>query len=534
MRFGAVMRSVKKAVHYGDERRAWNRDFQSYMQKIVTDPAYSGMPCTKDESGKIDWSIPSNRKEGSKNWNGNALRREWWRQAAKANGIAQTGNWISKTARRIHPTKEKPCQICGRVMKLDYLYPRVATLVRLNSNLPPDLQIDPQAILSIDEIIKVLFDASPDEASAALRMVFPEIGPATTQVGVGQAVHSLYVDKQSRFFSPGAMSNAPDRLDGFHSYNLCCRQKQDTGRDASNLANYTVDRRAYEQWCEGKWAEADYVMSQIGNGECAECHAMGPLTADHVGPLSLGFAHRPEFRVLCRTCNSGRNNRMTYGDVAHLIAEEKTGHLVISWHAKALWDALKNRVMNDDEALRLSRLLRISQHHYLLELAAVAHDGAPDALLQFLSLEQADIRYEGTVEKSTLKYSDLRVAERQATYSTSRAGRIARIALDALARYVGEPKRNIQLVVPTQFIAEQLRIGNVVAKILSKRDTNRDRLVELLDSEVADRDGEIAQLLPKLQRPYPELREALVAYMDAVARVLVKRFERGTHTRDGD
>ena len=30
--------------------------------------------------------------------------------------------------------------------------------------------------------------------------------------------------------SPGAMSNPPDRLDGFHTYNLCCRSKQDTGR----------------------------------------------------------------------------------------------------------------------------------------------------------------------------------------------------------------------------------------------------------------------------------------------------------------
>lgn len=529
-----MVRSAAKAIHYGDSRRAWHPDFQRYMQRIVAEPGYVGMPCTTDDAGKIDWSIPSNRPKGSKNWNGNALRRDWWRKTAKAHGIAQTGNWISEAARRIHPTKEKPCQICGRVMKLDYVYPRATTIARLNSTLPSDLRIDPQALMSIDEVIEVLFAAGPDEASAALHATLPEIGSAATADAVREAVHACYVDKRSRLFSPGAMSNAPDRLDGFHSYNLCCRQKQDTGREASNLANYSVDRRAYEQWCEGRWAEADYVMSKVGSGECTECHAIGPLTADHVGPLSLGFAHRPRFRVLCRTCNSGRNNRMTRPDVGLLVAAEEAGESVISWQAKALWDALKGRVTNDDEALRLSRLLRINQHHYLSKLAEVAQEGAPDALLQFLSLEEADNRYDGKVDGSTLEYAELRVAERQVGYSTSRAGRIARIALDALAYYRSEPKRNIQFVASTHCSGEELQIKRAVEKVLSIPDVNRDRFVELLDAEAADRDAEIAQLLPAVRRSYPELRAASVAYMDAVAAVLGKRFERGTHTRDQD
>lgn len=530
----AMAEMIKNAVRYGDQRRAWHPAFEQYMHFIVDHPAYHGMPCTVDENGKIDWSIPSNRKRGSKNWDGNARRREWWRETARKRGVPIIGNWISTTARLIHPTKEKPCQICGRVMKLDYVYPRAGTIARLNASLPADLQLDPAALMSIDEIIDVLFAGGPDEARAALKAALPEIGSASTPDEIRQAVRSSYVDRQSRLFSPGAMSNAPDRLDGFHSYNLCCRQKQDTGREASNMATYIVDRRAYEQWCEGNWAEADYVMSQVGAGECGECRSIGPLTADHVGPLSLGFAHRADLRVLCHRCNSARNNRMTRADVALLIAAEQHGERVISWQAERLWDTLKSRITNDDEALRLSRLLRINQHHYLLVLSEIVQAGAPDALLQFLSLEQAEMRYAGEVNPSTLEVRELRVAERQATYSTSRSGRIARIALDALQRYGAEPKRNIHLVAPEFAARERARIDEAVQAVLRAPSAERERLVELLESEAADRDGEIAGLLGPLQQPYPKLREALVAYMAAIAGVLVRRFARGTYTRDGD
>jgi hypothetical protein len=91
------------------------------------------------------------------------------------------------------------------------------------------------------------------------------------------------------------MSNAPDRLDGFHSYNLCCRGKQDTGRAADNLKTYGVDRRAFEHWCEGDWSAANALMNSVTEGTCARCGAFGQLTADHVGPISLGFLHSPRF-----------------------------------------------------------------------------------------------------------------------------------------------------------------------------------------------------------------------------------------------
>ena len=47
------------------------------------------------------------------------------------------------------------------------------------------------------------------------------------------------------------MGNPPDRLDGFHSYNRCCRGTSDKGRFKENLKRYGDDRRAYENWSDG-------------------------------------------------------------------------------------------------------------------------------------------------------------------------------------------------------------------------------------------------------------------------------------------
>jgi hypothetical protein len=93
---------------YGDKRRPWSEEFVEYMYQIVEHPNYHGMPGATDDEGKIDWTIPSNRKPGSKNWDGNSLRRLWWREKALSLGISTEGKWLSTTAKRIHPFGKKP------------------------------------------------------------------------------------------------------------------------------------------------------------------------------------------------------------------------------------------------------------------------------------------------------------------------------------------------------------------------------------------------------------------------------------------
>ncbi|HCN8993051.1 TPA: Alw26I/Eco31I/Esp3I family type II restriction endonuclease, partial [Escherichia coli] len=79
-----------------------------------------------------------------------------------------------------------------------------------------------------------------------------------------------------------------------------------------------------------------------------------PCQADHIGPISLGFSHRPQFQLLCKSCNSAKNNRMYLSDIISLLEAENEGHTVISWFAEEVWNRLKHSVDDSEKALRLS------------------------------------------------------------------------------------------------------------------------------------------------------------------------------------
>ena len=160
-------------------------------------------------------------------------------------------------------------------------------------------------------------------------------------------IEQSYISTEPSMLGPGAMANPPDRLDGFHTYNRCCRPSADKGRSKENLASYSTDRRAFENWSDGNWITANKLMGYINSNpemkkeHCANSNSAGkhprPCSADHIGPISLGFCHRPEFQLLCKPCNSAKNNRMYYSDVAHLIEVEESGTIVATWYANPIW-----------------------------------------------------------------------------------------------------------------------------------------------------------------------------------------------------
>jgi Alw26I/Eco31I/Esp3I family type II restriction endonuclease len=525
---------MSRPLSYGDQRRPWNQAFITYMDSIVDHPNYQGMPCTRDDTGKIDWTIPSNRSRGSKNWDGNARRREWWAEKARSMGIAIEGPWLSKTAKALHPTGSKPCQTCGRLMELSYIYPTVQTIARLNSYLPEGEKLEHGDYLTIYEVVDHLFtELGGDVATRALSEVFPLAGHAATLDEFKRSITVQYVEKESRKFSPGAMSNAPDRLDGFHTYNLCCRSRQDKGRDRQNLRSYGVDRRAFEQWCEGDWASADFLMSQAGVGPCTECSRMGQLTPDHTGPISLGFAHSPTFRPICNSCNSAKNNRMSHRDVQELLTRESNGEAVVSWQAQRLWDLCKNDVNDDHAALLLSKLMRIGQHHYLESLHPAVEAGVPDCLMQFLHPEYAYFKPTFIdLDPETLRYTRLERIPRNDTYARMKAARVVRVAFEALQDYAQKPKRNVQAVSSELVRPEHQAYLDTLQRAAAEASLSRESLTEILRSEDGPdtRDNKIALLTAEtdFRCPWdPEVRTELTKLTSAYADVLHVRFRRG-------
>src|SRR5690606_5503688 len=85
--------------------------FLDYAAEIVNDPAFAGMPDIYGDGGWIQWEVPSNRLSG-KFKDTNVKRRDWWRTKALTLNIdpETESNWLSRAAKSLHPTKQKPCK----------------------------------------------------------------------------------------------------------------------------------------------------------------------------------------------------------------------------------------------------------------------------------------------------------------------------------------------------------------------------------------------------------------------------------------
>jgi hypothetical protein len=253
--------------------------------------------------------------------------------------------------------------------------------------------------------------------------------------GKAMSIHPIYRSKTGRK-SPGVMSNAPDRFDGFHTYNSCHRSTEDRGRHSDNMMRYGEDRRAYENWADGDWKAASWVMQEFRRLK---------ISPDHVGPLSLGFSHRPgAFRPTTWEENTARRNRLSLRDVRILIEDERRGEQVVSWHTRYIWDALKHRIRSDDDGIALTELMRRNMDHVLTILAAVYSAGHRDFLRQFLHPEYAYYRINITkLDRKTGKVDITKVKGSRGEYPRS-AARYERKAFEALERYKGKDNRRVQ------------------------------------------------------------------------------------------
>lgn len=540
---------------YGGRGRDWHPKFIEYMNVIVNNENYAGMPCVFRSDGQTyDWTIPSFRAQGSHNWDGNERRRQWWRRKAEELRIEQTGKWISRVAKGIHPG-QKPCQVCGREMLVAYAYPQARIIDRINEGLPAQDQLHYHDLLTIWEVIDHVRHALKDD-SATVRLLIhamPKLrelaNQDTTIADIRYLVTNNLVPNEYSGFSPGAMANPPDRLDGFHTYNLCCRAKQDAGRSKENLRTYTVERRAFEQWAEGDWGLANRLMSTIGEkiGFCvhrgATCTSQEPtvLTADHIGPISLGFKHAAAFALLCRSCNSAKNNRLSLQDVAWLAQMERDGHWsAASWHARPLWRHLRDEITSNEDALLLSKCLRTNQHLYLTALSTLSDAGAAGALVSLLNLQPAQSRVE--VHQSALSQLDgVRVVQltlndyarepRQQSYAESLMGRLIRIAFEALEAYGQKTKRNVRL-------DEAVAVGRL--DLTSELEALTDHATRNLDEDLATFDEDLRiddadqresafrswvadEQLSRLQRP--QILDPLTELQQRVAEAMVLVFK---------
>lgn len=535
---------VTDPARYGSRQQIWHPDFVAYMAKIYEHPTYGGMPDALKEDGRIQWEAPSNRNSGVYQHT-HQKRAAWWLAKAKDVRIDLTSpTWISNTAKKIHPFGEKPCKRCGRVMRIAYCYPNAHIQRRLKilygnsiefNRLEP---IEDLLIRIVNTLGKTSFRTFPLLLSSRSLKV-PDLGNDLQDWLVW--VDKEYIPKQPSVLSPGAMSNAPDRFDGFHSFNLCCRKIADRGRNETNLRSYTTDRRVFEYWSQGNWIAADKLMGIINTIYREEPSADGgpsPSTADHIGPLSLGFMHRPEFRLLSRSANSAKNNRMTLWDVRHLIEVEKSGSEVTSWHAKQLWNLRKYDVANEENALRLSKLLRDNQRNAIHLLYSLFKEGHLLFLTSLLELDHADfnVTFDNLrIADFVTKYDALELTERTTKYAVEQKVRRARVGFDALKSYGTKTNRHQSLILhevldPHKEIA--LRILEDVPTTISELNK---KLSKSLESEQALREFFVNDALLKevISNPgFSDAHKELKNAMHDVAQQLSNLWSDGRYTRE--
>lgn len=320
--------NVAKQGNVDDEREANIHSARlKYEKSIISHSNYEFIPRDLTKS----WVSASK--------SGVNPRREYWcneHQRLIDSGKLLKGSTHTNLARYLHPTKIHTCKMCGEDCSILYVYPTKTTLKWLNKKF--NIAETPgRTIFDIYRIIE-----SPNKYQLFTDYFNMNIETLERNCNADQ------ISSKNGKLSPGVMGNPPDRLDGFHCYNsICgCRPTRDKGRSAENMKSYTRDRRAYEQLSDGNCLLANVVMGKLNtiNSRCFMCGKYEQMTADHIGPISLGFIHDPiNFQACCSSCNSSKNNRMTQVDIDKIIALEETGETMISWWAKQCWDKHKRQ-----------------------------------------------------------------------------------------------------------------------------------------------------------------------------------------------
>jgi len=413
---------MKELKETADNKRQWNANFLKYTEFIVAHPNYKGLFYERGEDKKVKWVVTGKSEKGQE-------RRKWWDEQCKKNGIKIEAGAYAKIALKIHPTKKHTCQICGKELSVEYVYPNKRTITAIKKEFGVSVIPFTKDIFQIvNELVK-----SETDIEKVKRIFKIKSSEKLSKQNLNTYLQKYFVDSYTKgLLSPGAMSNSPDRFDGFHSDGACCRHESDKGRHKSNLQRYGQDRRVYENWADGDWKMADRLMSLF--------RKQG-LSADHIGPISLGFCHRPKFHPLTKSENSAKNNRMSLSDVTVLLADEKTEQ-VVSWHSKFIWDKLKNKVSTDIEAVKLSDFMRKNLHHILIIFSMIDEKGYGEFLEQFLNPEYSffDYKFDG-FDPKTGNYKSVQQIKKTGKNQQNNIKRYYRVSFDVLKEYKEKENR---------------------------------------------------------------------------------------------
>ncbi|MFI3167098.1 MAG: Alw26I/Eco31I/Esp3I family type II restriction endonuclease [Bacillota bacterium] len=413
-------------------KRNYDDKFLKYQEFIVTHKNYEGLPIEKSKDGTYRWVTTKKTDIGKK-------RIAWCEERARELGLPIREGVYAKVMRAVHPTKVKVCQTCGREMSIMYLYPTKNFIKAIDKEFGYTIEPLDDIGSSWDKLINAGMEEGKIKAFFLKKLdEFMPLDSSKDNIIKQMEYESRELGKKN--LSPGAMSNFPDRYDGFHTYNLCCRGSQDKGRSAENLKSYTKDRRAYEYWSDGNIAAANQFMgSTFFKG----------ISADHVGPISLGFVHDPRYlRPITGSENSTKRDRLSFNDVLEIIKIQENTHVMpMSWFSKNIWEYIVESGSVSAERMEIYRVgLKQNMVNFMTILYKIKYsqccDGVKFLTNAFLKEHYIDFAYK-------YSFNDLGVITTQVDKKANDANRkewerYVRIAFDSIDEFFEKDNRNIK------------------------------------------------------------------------------------------
>lgn len=194
------------------------------------------------------------------------------------------------------------------------------------------------------------------------------------------------------------------------------------------------------------------------------------LSPDHIGPISLGFCHRPKFNPMTTAENTAKGNRLSLNDIKELLIDENSGISVVSEHSRPIWDLLKNTAKTDGDAKLISKLMRLNMHKIFTIFATIADAGFADFLTaRFLHPGYALFQYEFEDFDKKTGVAKIKKWEASRTEHKRNAIRYVRKSFDALKRYLVKENRHAKY---TMSAKEQILTDSII-KSLSLGDGDR-------------------------------------------------------------
>lgn len=414
------------------QNRNWNVKFLKYMEMIVNSPNYEGLPIERKKDGTLKWVVTAKSEIGQE-------RIKWAERKAMELGIPKRAGMYAEVMRKIHPTGWKVCQTCGREMSIYYFYPNTNFLQVLNTRFDANFT-------DCDHISKI-WDSLIKNGCKETELASFLIGKGNLALDPKTATKAEVINQleqkcragEKKLLGPGVMSNFPDRYDGFHTYNRCCRAFQDMGRSKENLKSYAKDRCAYEYWSDGNIHAANQFMgSSFFDG----------ISADHIGPISLGFIHDPRYlQPMTSGDNSTKRDRLRVEDIDLIIeTEERTGICPMSWQSKIIWDFIKDNYKKKPEKVptvyRAALKQNMANYMYILKkiLETAPTNGETFLIQEFLepNYKYFDYSYGFNAKGEIIKKVPRHYTDRNANEKE----RYARIAIEAVFDYSDKDNRN--------------------------------------------------------------------------------------------